>query len=105
MIFSSYISCLHHVEVSKRMKRPAAADGEKAAKKAAKGAASRPPEPPPGLPQTSVHYRGGKILRSDSAQVFRVYRKLGDRNDYKVPFKGCSAAAWQRALDELEAQP
>ena len=61
----------------------------------------RPPPIPAGGP--TCYYLQGKIHRSDSSQSWRTFKKAGDRCDTKINWKGNPKAAWERALDLIEA--
>ena len=107
-------------ESEKAMKRPAAA-GDMPKKKAKKaGDASGVPKMPqkkavgdsgvPDMPkkqgEPAAHYNGGKILRSDSLQAWRVFLKSSDKPDKKVKFDGNPGKAWiaaMRMIDEYVA--
>ena len=69
-----------------------------------KGSPAKSKRPPP-IPQggPTCYYLQGKIHRSDSSQSWRTFKKAGDRCDTKIAWKGNPKAAWERALDLIEA--
>ena len=69
-----------------------------------KGSLAKTKRPPP-IPQGghTCFYLQGKIHRSDSSQSWRTFKKAGDRCDTKLAWKGNPKAAWERALDLIEA--
>ena len=69
-----------------------------------KGSPAKTKRPPP-IPQggPTCYYLQGKIHRSDSSQSWRTFKKASDRCDTKIAWKGNPKAAWERALDLIEA--
>ncbi len=68
-----------------------------------KAGEARPDEPK--HESKTTFYNGGKILCSLSKQSWRVFAKTSDKVDKAIRWKGDSAAAWQLALDHIDAPP
>lgn len=71
---------------------------------AKKGSANNKPAlpAPPAPGEGTVHYRGGKIHRSDRSCSWRVFIKAQDRCDRKVPWHGNEKTSWSRALAMID---
>ena len=72
-------------------------------KPTSKSKASRP-SAPKRQGDGAVRYNGGKVLRSDTSESWRVFLQANDKVDKKVKWNGSAGKSWSLALDLIDSQ-